>query len=500
MTTIRSRDSAALLCLLLLVAAYLVAGYATLTPGHFWGDDWAQYTAHALNLARGHPYADTGYIFNPSQPHVGPPAYSPGLPLLLAPLVAVTGLNIVALKLTSLVALSLAVALTYLLYRDSLGAWVALAAAALFGLHDQIWVLRDRIGTEPIYLVWTLAALCLAARPLRGSGIFTGMMCGLLGYAAFATRPIGAALVLALALHEILQHRLLTWRFAGIVGVPAACLLLQKHFLAVADYSNELRPLTPQVLAGDAVQYWLRAGDVFPIGGPLTLLAPLIVLSLTALGVYYRIRPQAGSERTGTVSVLAALQSTPADVWYLIIYCAVLVVLPFVQETRYLLPTLPLVCAYSAYGISQTLKQQRYAGAARAAVFLAVLGYYASLHVKHDRVTEGDALCSDCRAMYQYLQDHTGADATVAFVKPRALALLTGRHAWMWSTQLDEAANWQAMSRTHVDYIVVVTPDSPFAASYPPYLSWDGWRSNRRLTLVYENRDFRVLHVQPASS
>jgi hypothetical protein len=487
-----------LLCLSLLVAAYLVVGYATLTTSHMWGDDWAQYLSHARNLALGHPYADTGYVFNPAQPHIGPPAYSPGLPLLLAPLVSMVGIDIIALKVMSLAALALATVLTFVLYKDSLGAWVSLAAAALFSLHQQVWSLHNGIHTEPSYLVWTLAALIFAAQPVRGRGVITGLACGLFAYAAFATRPIGAALILATALYEILQRRLMSWRFLCIVGVPAIGYVLQKYFLAIADYSNELRVLTVPVLAGDALEYWNKASTVFPLGDSLSALSPLVVLSLSALGIFYRMRTDLGDRKAEGVGLAAGvLQSIPVDVWYLMIYCGTLVALPFVQEARYLLPTLPIVCAYCAYAVSRMLAGRRYARPAIVAICIVVLLYYGALHWRHDRADPGDnALCDDCRAMYNYLHDHTTDGSTIAFAKPRALALLTGRRGWIWPPNVDQQANWQAMISAHIDYIVLVAPDSPLAEKYPPYLLWDTWRSNPQLTLVYENRDFRILRIQ----
>jgi hypothetical protein len=490
-----------LLCLSLLVAVYLIVGYVTLTPGQAWGDDWAQYLGHARNLALGRPYADTGYVFNPAQPHVGPPAYAPGLPLLMAPLVKLVGIDFIAFKLMSLVALVLATILTFVLYADSLGGWVALAAAAFFSLHDAIWFEHNGIDSEPSYLVWMLAALICAARPVRGRGVIAGIACGLFAYAAFATRPIGAALILATAVYEIFQRRLLSWRFLCIVGVPAIGYALQKHFLAVADYSNEFGVLTPRVLAGDGLEYWKQASTLFPLGRSLFFLSPLVVLSLTALGIFYRVRTGLGSRPIYGViaSTVGVLQSTPVDVWYLLIYCATLVVLPFVQEARYLLPTFPIVCAYSAYGVSRTLAGRRHARPAVVSICALALLYYGMLHWKHDHPAPGDnALCDDCRAMYDYLRSNTAGGTTVAFAKPRALALLAERRGWMWSTDLDQQANWRAMAGAHIGYIVLVAPDSPLSDKYPPYFSWEAWRSNPNLTLVYENRGFRVLRVEPA--
>ena len=83
----------------LLLFGYFVLGVLTLTSGHGWGDDWAQYVLHAQNIINGRAYGDTGYLFNPDNPSIGSPNYPPGLPCLLAPVIALFGFNIVALKI-----------------------------------------------------------------------------------------------------------------------------------------------------------------------------------------------------------------------------------------------------------------------------------------------------------------------------------------------------------------------------------------------------------------
>lgn len=492
---VEPRPSAALVSLLLLIGAYLVVGYITLTPGHDWGDDWAQYVNHARNLALGHAYADTGYVFNPLQPHIGPPAYSPGLPLLLAPLIGVLGLNILAMKCLSLVCLALAMLLTYLLFRDSLGAWVAVAGAAFSMGHDLVWAMHNIVLSEPSYLVWSLAALYCGTRACNGRGLGAAIACGVFSYAAFATRPIGAAMIVAVALYEILQRRLVSWRFLCVVGIPVLGIILQKHFLALADYSNELRTLTPQVVLDNFLAYWQQAGTVFPLG-PLSNVTPLVVAALTAVGIGYRVRdrmPDAPADDTA-MRLVAVLRAIPLDVWYLLVYGAVLVVLPFVIEARYLFPTMPIVCAYVAFAVTRVLAPARQARTVMALVLVATVLYYGALHAKHDAANaDRNALCDDCRALYSFLQTETPTGATVAFVKPRAMALLSGRKGWMWANGLSRQASRQEMSDAHVDYIVLVPPDSFLADRYPAYLSWDGWQADPDLRLVYQNRSFRVL-------
>src|SRR5436190_5352047 len=73
--------------LALLVGIELSSTLRTDSP---WGGDEALYVLHARNLAEGHSYTATGYIFNPRNP-IHPAAAPPGLPLLLASVYRVRG-------------------------------------------------------------------------------------------------------------------------------------------------------------------------------------------------------------------------------------------------------------------------------------------------------------------------------------------------------------------------------------------------------------------------
>src|SRR5437764_14116565 len=70
----------------------------TLRPGHEWGDDFSLYLAHARNLAEGRPYEDTGYVYNPYFPSLSPRTYPPVFPLLLAPVYAAFGMDLMLMK------------------------------------------------------------------------------------------------------------------------------------------------------------------------------------------------------------------------------------------------------------------------------------------------------------------------------------------------------------------------------------------------------------------
>ena len=58
-----------------------------------WGDDFSQYIKEALNIANGKPWYSTTYIYNPQNTVYAPPVYPPGYPLLLAPIVKIWGIS-----------------------------------------------------------------------------------------------------------------------------------------------------------------------------------------------------------------------------------------------------------------------------------------------------------------------------------------------------------------------------------------------------------------------
>ena len=66
----------------IIVLVYL----STIYPDQGWGDDFAQYISQAANISKGISMAQTGYIYSRYTPSLGPVAYPPGFPLMLAPI------------------------------------------------------------------------------------------------------------------------------------------------------------------------------------------------------------------------------------------------------------------------------------------------------------------------------------------------------------------------------------------------------------------------------
>src|SRR5688500_12534742 len=88
----RRRSHRSLLLLSVATAIGLAAYHGRERPPITAGD-YAHYLLHAKALVENRPYSETGYIFTSANPHIGPVTLPPGVPLVIAPIVALDGVN-----------------------------------------------------------------------------------------------------------------------------------------------------------------------------------------------------------------------------------------------------------------------------------------------------------------------------------------------------------------------------------------------------------------------
>ncbi len=121
---------------IILVGAFFLM---TIRPGQPWGDDFAQYLNHAQNIANFRPYAATGYIYNPKNAVVGPRAYPPLFPAVLAAVTGVWGFNLTAYKCLGVILFLVTMWISDRLFArdmDSRDCWIVLL---VFGLSPVFW-------------------------------------------------------------------------------------------------------------------------------------------------------------------------------------------------------------------------------------------------------------------------------------------------------------------------------------------------------------------------
>jgi hypothetical protein len=233
--------------------------------------------------------------------------------------------------------------------------------------------------------------------------------------------------------------------------------------------------------------------------GPLVWLTPIVVLGLAGIGLAAFLRSEVGQGR----GLLAWLRAVPLEVWYVAASMGALILLPFLALSRYVLPLLPIILLFVLQGLA--VLTHRFVPAARlrqAAIVAMVVGlslFYAVMWWR-GREVQTDALCTDCRAMYEAVARETPEGSRVAFIKPRALALMTRRTGWAWAPERTEQQTWDEFTAKGIRYLVTVSPQQELAELYPAFLAWDGWRSRPGSTVIYENPSFRLIRLADAGT
>ena len=296
-------------------------------------DDWGHYLLHAQRLLDARAYGDTGYLFSPRNPWVGPPSQPPGFPLTLAPLLATFGPALATFRL-----LMVACAIAFCL----------LAARALGDGDDRrlvpAVVLLLGVGLEAAYvsnvplsdvgfsaLVWTVVMLADGGAGRWSVARTAGIT--LAGVGALAYRLAGAPLVPAMWLVAWMRRRELGWRAAVPATVWTLCAALLQ--LRARDTSAFLGAIPREPFA---LSRWVLDTMVeYP-------------RAVTA----WLLRPFPGdlpNEAWHVVAVLVALLGGVAWAWrarrrfalaFALCYLPVLFVFGGV-EARYLMPLAPLL-------------------------------------------------------------------------------------------------------------------------------------------------------------
>lgn len=200
--------------LALITGACAALMFATHRAGHWWGDDWALYIRQAQGLLHFEPgkvLDENSFTVDTSRGAAfSPQLYPWGFPILLAPFVAFTGVDLDRLAMVPVLCSALAACCWYSLMARRIGKWAALVAVPALLLTPLLLSFSELIQSEWPFLAVTLLALAvldrLAAddRLIASHGHLRALVAlGVLVAASFSVRREGLAMVPALAAAQI---------------------------------------------------------------------------------------------------------------------------------------------------------------------------------------------------------------------------------------------------------------------------------------------------------
>ncbi len=478
------------------VAGYFLLGLLTLTPEHRWGDDWAQYVLHARNLATGLPYPDIGYVFNPDYASVGPPTYPPGLPLLLTPMVALVGIDIVAMKVVGLACVALTLPFALKVMQPVTGRGAALFGIALLAVHPVVWQQRQVIQSEAPYILFSLLALWWGARPLddaapRHRAALAGVVLGILVYATCISRAVGIALLPALLVFGWAQRKHVAW-FLGLALSFALLLGLQSILLVEPPtYRSELRAPSVGMVSAKPWGYLIALADLFPLPLGLAPVGAAAIIVVSLAGAWLAVAGSFGLPRADSLRALAA--RVPLPLWYLGAYLAALFFASVFSDSRLLLPLLPIVLPLAVLGVRGIATRLALPRGVLAAGALLAMAYLAALHTIGR--PEQMATCADCREMFAFVRARTDRDSVIVFSKPRAMALLADRRSWTPSWRYDVDELDARLSRLGARFVVEGLPGTEFWQRFPPSAALHARLRRSDAEVVFRNASFIVYRL-----
>lgn len=431
-------------------------GLGFLDRGHEWGDDFAAYMLEAKAIADG---TMDEQIYINRKIHASPMGFGGneipdtltyvwGYPLALSAVYKIVGYDPVqagipiAYKLPNLIAYAGFVSIVFLFYRRQLTFVVSLFLSLLFALNLQMLSYVNLLMSDVFCLTLCVAALLLAdsffhcntAKKKAGIGVLLGAVLWYNYEVRLNGVTVIAVVMFAHALHLLRTRtgkkdwavQLTPYLSLVILLGISACLMPQATSNTNHIASGPNRWIINNVkFYNDIIRDWIC--QMIPRGLPLRRYAHYVVYVLAGIGVLY-------------AGILKNLHLTALMIGTV----AVLLLLPYTQPIRYLFNALPLFLMFAAYGVCFVwTKVQRKIGK-RLRTSMRYAGYLMMLlcviHMATDvtreitaHVRAGAMECrhgaysEDAADLYRFIRDHTDEADMIAFIKPRALTLNTGR-------------------------------------------------------------------------
>ena len=494
---LRSNSAAPRALLAGFVCVYLIVGAITLTNGHAWGDDWAQYVLHAKNLISGREYAATGYLFNPDVPNVGPPSYPPGLSLLLSPLILLFGVNIVALKAACFVCILLALVFFFLGLEGIFGRFISLFSIVIFAAHPAVWQWRQLIQSEAPYLLFSAILLWYSGKDaerdvLSKYAFGSNLLIGVFLYFSVISRSIGITLLPALVIFGWAQGRKIRW-FCSWIAVFVVLVWLQSRWLVKpTTYENELKLPTIDLIISNAKGYLYALGaELFPLPQGLSWISSTVIVTLTILGgrSLYLKQKKLKAEQSTLRSVVSCF---PMILWYVFAYMSALILAAIEPNSRYLIPILPILISLALTG---AVSLRRFISKNYSFILtMGVILYFCSLHFRSSP-GEANATCTACTEMFNYVNAQSDRDAVIVFMKPRAMALLGNRKSWRPSEKYTREELLRHMNTLGATWVVAGADGSTFSDRYPMPRTLHDLSHESGSEVVFKNSEFEVIRL-----
>lgn len=471
------------IALVALLAAIFLFHLIVMRESTDWGGDYAQYLNQARNLTRFHDMNDTGYVYNPDAPVIGPRAYPPLFPVFLAPIYAVFGVDYEVLKIAMVALLIVTLTICSGYFAKHLSAWYTLALIALIGFMPVFWEFNHWIISEHLFVVLWMLTMLLYQRDREDTAqpshsIPRAVLLGLVIYMAIGTRTVGIVLPPALILTELILYRRLTRYMMVSISSAVAFYAIQK-VLVPSGGSGYLDQLSQ--ISVHSILYNLYAD-----GGSFTYVWD---------NGYKEALSKASGILLSLVAIVGCLRANWPKPQFLfiasILYFILIVIWPGAAWARMIWPLYFGFLGWFLYACEKFPRSNKQRTIITSLLLLYTFGCYASFYYFADFSRISGPEDEAAQEMFVQVEQRMGDDPddVCLFFKPRVLTFYLERKSIGYPIELDNEA---ALHRTIDDHnvkIAVTQSDDP--PELPAMLAAEGF------TQVWSNQAFQIW--QPAS-
>ncbi len=419
--------------------------FINVRSSHDWGDDFAQYINQAKKIVEGKPQTTTGYIFNPDQPFVGPPVYSVGYPLLLAPVYWLFGNNIKIFDIyNSLFLILLGVSIIYFLSTLT-GELIAVFLAVILIYNPWTLSFKCEVGSDFSFAFILIPAALLyinSNSTNNKKNIFNCIACGLLTGFIILIKSTGLVLLIAIIIDILIKIINTSGRDINknaILQLLLKLLFITSTILIVYFIFNyvifNIHNGTLHYFKFLYGNYGMKETFLHNIAYYINMLQnffhPKVIL--------WEFLPLICKSFVLTFFVLGLINELFKKIAFMeifvIVYLFAICFFPnSTQGIRYLFPLLPFIMYFVVKGL-KTINLNLKINQKIITICLAFIciSYYktgiTNIIKDQSSILQGPQETEAIEA-FNYIKNNTKPTDTIVFIKPRALALYTERYSF----------------------------------------------------------------------
>ncbi|TAH41144.1 MAG: hypothetical protein EYC69_09220 [Bacteroidetes bacterium] len=484
--------------LLLLILLLLPLLLINVKESHDWGDDFAQYLIQAKNIIEGKPQKSTLLQFDENSGNYAVKAYPVGFPLLLSPLVAISGISIKPLLILESVLLISLTLLCFLYFKTFFSPGLSFLLSVFLAYHFQSLNLKAQVLSE-IPFSLTLVAIALLFNAAK-TNMRLWFLCAILCAILASIRIVGLLIIPATGAYLLYNYlsgkneegKKFSLKIFLILSLVSSAFFLFLNSILFDFDIRDFGGFYQDVLTGHQFSltknlaiYIEQIGAAFALPGLHISIWGIISSCLVLIGFIRTFL-----KRNGIVQ------------WFVVFYLLILCLYPYTSGGfRFLFPVFPFLIIYFVEGLSTLIKVLSKSSERKIIyVIVSLLLLQQLFNLKHtwterSQLSEGPQ-SPHAVEMFDYIRHNTGPTDLLVFPRARAMALYTGRPVSYLLQQKSVSENADLFNRLKVQYLILPKKNeqSPlFDAALSKYVSL--YTTN--LQTQWVNEEFVVYKVIP---